>query len=84
MGENCLFKDDNNYWCISSTSPVMTIGWEWDQDSGSNDDEMVNWSIGLVNFVETELSIASDFYLQKLITATTEMALDSFSTGVYT
>ena len=27
--DNLLFKDDNNYWCFTSTSPLVVTGWDW-------------------------------------------------------
>jgi len=32
----CLFQDDDNEWCFKTTSPVLTTGWNFVQNSGSN------------------------------------------------
>lgn len=25
----CLFQDDDNNWCISTTAPMLKAGWNW-------------------------------------------------------
>ena len=31
----CLFKDDTNSWCFYQTSPMITIGFDYDQQFSS-------------------------------------------------
>ena len=31
----CLFKDDDNQWCISTTAPMLKGGWNWQQDAAT-------------------------------------------------
>lgn len=32
----CVFKDDQNQWCFSTTSPMLTTGWNWSQYTGTD------------------------------------------------
>ena len=32
----CLFQDDQNEWCFSTTAPMLTTGWNWAQNTGTN------------------------------------------------
>jgi len=32
----CLFQDDQNEWCFSTTAPMLTTGWNFTQNSGTN------------------------------------------------
>ena len=32
----CVFKDDDNQWCFSTTTPMLTTGWNWTQYTGSD------------------------------------------------
>lgn len=50
--ENCLFNDDQNFWCISTTSPMLVAGWEWGQTADANDDDIVNWIWTLSDYIE--------------------------------
>ena len=34
----CLFENDNNSWCFSTTPPMVRIGWEWYHTFDENDD----------------------------------------------
>lgn len=34
----CLFENDNNSWCISTTPPIFLVGWEWYHEFGTLDE----------------------------------------------
>jgi len=58
--EECFFKDLNNYWCVTSTSPMVQIGWEWEY---TNTDPIRR--ISLQPYIKTQLSYTSDFMLKR-------------------
>lgn len=36
--ELCIFKNDDNSWCFSTTPPIVTIGWEWNNTFNEHED----------------------------------------------
>jgi hypothetical protein len=74
--QRCLFKDDNNYWCYTGISPMLTTGWKWNQQTSSTD-----WEIQLYPFIQTQMDTTSVFYIDRLITSTWRLLLNSFKTN---
>jgi hypothetical protein len=37
--EKCLFKNDDNSWCLETGTPYFTIGWQYTQDFTETDSE---------------------------------------------
>lgn len=44
----CIFEDDNNRWCLTTTSPMLKAGWQWEQTSDSS----TYWTIQLQPYLE--------------------------------
>ena len=74
---NCLFKDDHNSWCFSTTNPVMKVGWAFDQTVNSNGDS-VNWMIQWLPYIQAKIDFTSSFILQRLVTADLKFVFDEF------
>lgn len=50
----CLFQDDQNEWCFSTTAPMLKTGWNWTQNTGTN-----FWQIRFMPYFETQIFIDS-------------------------
>ena len=50
----CLFQDDQNEWCFATTSPMLTTGWNWSQNTGTD-----FWQIKFQPYLNTQIFIDS-------------------------
>lgn len=57
---------------------MMTTGWEWDQDASST-----YWTIQFLPYIETQMDMTSEFYIDRLITSTFEIAMNKIQTSAY-
>ena len=48
----CLFQDDQNEWCFQTTSPALSVGWEWFQNTASN-----YYQISAKPYVQSQVNI---------------------------
>ena len=74
----CLFEDDNNSWCFESTSPMMEMGWNWDQ---SVDDTY--WNVQFKPYIENQLSLTSNFVVERLITSSFIIEIEKFLANTF-
>ena len=45
----CLFQDDQNEWCFSTTAPMLSAGWNFVQNTGKN-----FWQVKMMPYFETQ------------------------------
>ena len=34
----CVFENDDNSWCFSTTPPILKVGWTWNNSFGESED----------------------------------------------
>lgn len=74
----CLFKDLNNYWCMETTSPMLKAGWEISQTA-----DTTYWNYQIKPYLETQLTVTSDFLLKRLVSMITTIAMPKFKTSTF-
>jgi hypothetical protein len=74
----CLFKDDNNSWCFSGTTPMLTSGWQVTQTA-----EHGAWGIQFQPYLDTQLSMTSNFVLSRLIAHVFSVDVSKFRANTY-
>ena len=77
--QECLFKDDHNFWCVTTASPMLSAGWQVVQTS----DEQTYWTIQFQPYIETQLSILSNFQLQRLFAQQFDISITKFQLYFY-
>lgn len=75
---NCLFKDDNNEWCFSTTPPILTAGWEWDQTAADT-----YYAIKFAPYLETQLQLRSSLSLKRLLSTDFDIDIGKFKAAVW-
>lgn len=58
----CIFKDDQNQWCFSTTSPMLTSGWNFNQYTGTD-----FWQVLVKPYLETQVEMNSTLRLQRFM-----------------
>ena len=83
--ETCLFKNDNNSWCIDATPPAIELGWEWVQASGTTTEDPIAdwWQIELKPYVDTLVYYSSIYDVTRLIYNKTTFDLTEFKTNYF-
>jgi len=76
--ENCLFKDDNNEWCFSTTPPILTAGWEWEQTESDT-----YYALKLEPYLNTQLQIRSNFALKRLVSHDFDIDINKFKASIW-
>lgn len=76
--ENCLFKDDNNEWCFSTTPPILTAGWDWEQTAADT-----YYAIKLAPYLQTQLQIRSNFALKRLVNSDFDIDINKFKASIW-
>ena len=74
----CLFEDDNNSWCLEGTSPMMVMGWEWYQNVDTS-----YWNVQFQPYLESQLSLTSNFVVERLVSSTFIIEMEKFLTKTY-
>jgi hypothetical protein len=69
--EKCFFKNDNNSWCLSVATPVLQIGWTYEQNFDIFEDEdtgaeMNYFTLKLLTYAQGYLDINSIYDIKNL------------------
>lgn len=81
----CLFENDNNSWCFSTTPPMLKVGWEWYTEFGQSEDpydedyipvNFYRWSVE--PYVEIQAYIQSLFDIERLYYNEYSVSLSKF------
>ena len=75
--ETCLFEDDNNEWCLQGTSNMIKAGWDVYQLV-----DTTYWLFEFQPYLETQISLTSNFVLQRLVTSSFIMKMNKFKTNL--
>ena len=67
----CVFENDDNHWCFKGLSPVMRVGWDFEQVFGTDtytDTEIDYYRLEYVPYIDVQLFIESVYSIKKLFT----------------
>ena len=79
--ELCLFKDDHNEWCAKFQSPVVTLGWDFEQGTDDTDNY---WYVRLSPYLENQFNFESEFKIDRIYQNEFFLKLPAFTVGVGT
>ena len=63
---------------METVSPMLKAGWTWYQNADS-----AYWNVQLKPYLETQMSLTSDFMLKRLISMLTTVQMTKFKTNAF-
>ena len=74
----CFFQDDQNEFCFSTTAPMLKVGWQWAQNTGTN-----FWRVEFQPFFDSQIFIDAKILITRLVQQTFTFDMGKFKTLIF-
>ena len=76
----CLFKDDQNEWCWTTSAPMLTAGFRWTQATVVSPNY---WRIEFQPYLTTQIVLTQTIVIKKLLQQAFVVDLGKFETSIF-